>query len=336
MAKGLNTVSAEKSGLKIPHIDFVGNRKKFFIFSLSIIAVVLVITVIFGVNFAIEFKGGTLVQYTYSGEVDLNTFKSDAQKALGGMAVNVRQGEDFSSGKKTLQVSLVSDQGLTADKQFELTNTLQESYTANELELLNSSDVNPATGKEFFQKCLVAVALAIVVLILYIAWRFKRISGWAAGAMAVVALLHDVFMVFGVFVIGRLAIDANFMAVVLTILGYSINDTIVIYDRIRENEHTYRGTISRAELVNLSINQSLTRSIYTSVSTVLAMIVVCIVGVVFGISSIISFALPMIIGMIFGTYSTICIAGPLWVWWEERKAGKKGGKVGGKAKAAAK
>lgn len=116
-------------------------------------------------------------------------------------------------------------------------------------------------------------------------------------------------------------IDANFMAVILTILGYSINDTIVIYDRIRENKTLYKDKLSLAELTNLSTNQSLTRSINTSVTTIATMLVVTIVAMVYGVNSIISFSFPMMIGLISGTYSTICIAGPLWVWLEEKKNG---------------
>ena len=138
--------------------------------------------------------------------------------------------------------------------------------------------------------------------------------------MAVVALLHDVLFVFTTFIIFRMPINDNFIAIVLTILGYSLNDTIVIYDRIRENKRLLGKKYTTGELVNLSINQSLTRTINTSVMTVLAMAVVLVVALMYNVESIVSFALPMIIGMIAGVYSSICIAGPLWVMWQERES----------------
>lgn len=302
-------------------IDFVGHKRIYFTISLILIFVTFAVTAILGVEVAIEFKGGTMINYSYDGTVDVNEFQTKVEEIISSK-VDITQGEDFTTDKKTIKVSLVSDEGLTADKQFELSNSLQETFAENNLTLLSSSDVNPSSGHDFFSKCLVAVAFALIVLILYIAWRFKRISGWSAGVVAIIALLHDIIMVYGTFAIFRIPLDANFIAVVLTIFGYSINDTIVIYDRIRENKHILGKNISRTELVNTSINQSLTRSINTSVCTIVAMIVVSIVALCFNVTSILSFSFPLIIGMITGVYSTVCIAGPLWVWWEDRREQK--------------
>ena len=120
----------------------------------------------------------------------------------------------------------------------------------------------------------------------------------------------------------RIPLNGNFIAALLTILGYSINDTVVIYDRVRENRQLYGNSMDFATLVNNSINQSLRRSINTTISTLLALGTVCVVSVVFGLDSIFTFAFPLIIGMISGVYSTICIAGPLWVEWELHKKAK--------------
>ena len=169
---------------------------------------------------------------------------------------------------------------------------------------------------------MVAVLLAFIVTIVYIAFRFKRISGWSAGVFAIIGLIHDIIMVFGAFVIFGYEINANFMAVVLTILGYSINDTIVVYDRIRENKKTLGRSVPVDELVNISITQSITRTINTSITTITAMLCVSIVATIFGITSILSFSTPLILGMISGCYSTICICCPLWVMWQKKKKAK--------------
>ncbi len=301
--------------------DYIKNRKIYFIISGIIVIFSILSTFIFGAKLDIQFKGGTLITYLYEGDIDSNAFADDAEEALGGIQVKVTTGTDFNTGKNNIQLSLLSNSGLTADKQIVLNDTLEEKYADNSLQMAESTDVSPSSGKEFFQKCIVAAVFAAIVLILYIAIRFKNIGGWLAGICAVIALFHDIIVVYGTFVIFGMEIDANFMAVILTILGYSINDTIVIYDRIRENKTLYKDKLSLAELTNLSTNQSLTRSINTSVTTIATMLVVTIVAMVYGVNSIISFSFPMMIGLISGTYSTICIAGPLWVWLEEKKNG---------------
>ncbi len=314
------------------NFDYIKNSKKYFIISGALILICLLSTFIFGAKLDIQFKGGTLITYLYEGEIDTAAFESDAEEALGGIGVKVTTGTDFNTGKNNIQLSLLSNSGLTADNQIILNDTLEEKYAANNLEMAESTDVSPSAGKEFFSKCIVAAIFASIVLIVYIAVRFKNIGGWLAGLCAVIALFHDIIIVYGTFIIFRMEIDANFMAVILTILGYSVNDTIVIYDRIRENKTLYKNKLSLAELTNLSINQSLTRSFNTSITTVSAMLIVTIVSMVYGVESIISFSFPMMIGLISGTYSSICIAGPLWVRLEEKKGnGKKQKKPAKKA-----
>lgn len=306
------------------NIDFLGKKKIFFAISGALIAIILLCTAIFGIDLSINFKGGTIITYSFDGEISDAEFKSAVEEITNTKAV-VTVGEDFSTKSKTMNVSLASNEGLSADKQFEMTNLLKEKYAENNLDLLSSSDVKPTAGKEFFVKCMVAIALAFLVTIIYIAFRFKKISGWSAGVFAIIGLVHDVIMVFGAFVLFRYEINANFMAVVLTILGYSINDTIVVYDRIRENKKLYGNKLPVEELVNKSLNECFSRTINTTITTVTAMICVSVVATIFGITSILSFSTPLIFGMISGVYSTICIVCPLWVLWQNRKkkAGKK-------------
>lgn len=304
--------------------DFIKNTKKYFTISIVLCVVSILSSFVFGAKLDIQFKGGTLITYLYDGDIDTAAFEADAEEALGGISVSTTTGTDFNTGKNNIQLSLLSNSGLTADNQIILTNTLEEKYAENGLELAVSTDVSPSAGKEFFSKCIVASLFSAVVLIIYIGIRFKNIGGWMAGLCAIVALFHDILIVYGTFVICGMEIDANFMAVVLTILGYSVNDTIVIYDRIRENKTLYKNKLSLEELTNLSTNQSLTRSLNTSITTILAMLVVTIVALVYGVNSIISFSFPVMIGMISGTYSSLCIAGPLWVWLENRKKDGKG------------
>lgn len=297
--------------------DFSSKKKVWFLIPLVLIVVIAAFTVIRGVEVAIEFKGGTIISYSSKNDCDVNSVKTDIEELLE-TPVTIQKGESLSGNADTFSISFSYDQGLSAEKQNSLTALLQEKFPDNGVEQLDSNDVNPTSGREFFIKCIIVSILAAILIILYIAIRFKQISGWSAGVCAVVALIHNLIFVFGTFVILGYEINANFIAVILTILGYSVNDTIVVYDRIRENKSLMKKA-TVAELVNKSTAQSLRRSIRTSVTTISTMVIVTIVAFIFGVSSILSFSIPMIVGMIAGTYSSLFIASQLWVWWNEKR-----------------
>ena len=200
-----------------------------------------------------------------------------------------------------------------------LLDSLNESYPENHFEQLSLSNVSAAMGTKFLQKSLVAVVFALVLILLYIALRFKNIGGLTGGMMAVLALVNDLMVVFGTFVLLRTALDGNFIAAMLTILGYSINDTVVVYDRIRENRTLMGKKASFEELVNHSVNQSARRTLITTITTVMALGVMCIVAKLYGLDSIFTFAFPLMMGMISGVYTSLCVSTSAWVLWSERK-----------------
>ncbi len=302
-------------------LNVYAKRKVFYIVSVVIIAAAALVSAIGGVDLAIEFKGGTLIEYSYEGDIDTKAVEDAVNEAIG-ESVTVKTGESMANDSKTVTLSFASKDGLTNTKQTELTTALQEKFADNKLEVYSSSDVSPSNGKEFFLKCFVAVAFAAVVMIIYIGFRFRKIGGISAGCMAVVALIHDALMVFACFAFFRFDIDDNFMAVILTILGYSINATIIIYDRIRENKRLY-GKKPLDELVNMSVTQTIGRSVHTNVTTIISMATVCVVCLITGVTSIIPFVFPIIIGMLAGVYSSNVIAPTLWVMLQNRKAAKE-------------
>ena len=308
---------------KTPHINFIGNRKKFYTFSCALIAIVLVFCAVFGVKMDVEFKGGSMVTLSYEGDVDLPSLKSEIGSQLGQSDLTLQTGSDI-SGNQTLTVTLPGSQTLTTEQLDDMLTAINEADPENNFEQNEVSNVNATIGKEFLFKSLVALVAACVLILAYVAFRFRKIGGLKAGSTAIVALLHDMFVVFGVFVILRIPLNGNFIAAVLTILGYSINDTVVIYDRIRENSALYsKKQMGLAELVNLSVNQSFSRSLMTSITTCLALGVVCVVSVIYRLDSIYTFAFPLLFGMVSGVYSTICIATPLWVDWKSKKKAAK-------------
>ncbi len=295
--------------------DVVGKRKAFYIFSIAVIVLSIILTFVLKMNVAIEFKGGTIVTYSYTGTLSDSAIGSAASEIVG-QQCNATLGESLADGRQTVSLSFPSSTGMSAEVQSALTEALNTKFSENALELYSSQDVNPTTGKGFFGKCLVAVAFSAVIMIIYIGFRFRKIGGWVAGCCSVVALLHDMFFVYACCVICRFDIDSNFMAVLLTILGYSINATIIIYDRIRENRKLYGAEASLSDLVNMSVTQSFGRSLHTTVTTVIAMVTICVVALIAGVSSILSFAFPLVIGLLAGVYSSNCIAPTLWTIWQ--------------------
>ena len=263
----MSTNANAKSSVNVKVRDFCGKSKLFFILS-AVLVVLSILSTFLGVKIALEFKGGTIITYSYVGDIE-DSKVSSAVSDLIGSHVNVQQGESLDNGNKTLSLSFSSKDGLTVERQAQVTDQLNELYPDSQLELLDSNDVNATAGNEFFRKCLVAAAFAALVLILYIAFRFKQISGWSAGVCAVIGLLQTLVVVYGSVVLCGFEINSNFMAVILTLLGSAINDTIVVYDRIRENQQLLPQTPIE-ELVNISSSQSLRRSIRTSFTTFFA------------------------------------------------------------------
>ena len=305
--------------------DVVGKRKIFYTFSIAVIVLSIVLSFVFGMDVAIEFRGGTIITYSYTGDISDSEIASAAAEVTG-HTCDVSLGESLADNAQTVSLSFPTSSGLTAEVQSELTDALTSEFSGNQLELYNSQDVNPTTGAGFLGKCIVAVAFSAVVMIVYIGFRFRKIGGWIAGTCSVIALVHDMFFAYACCVVCRFDIDSNFMAVLLTILGYSINATIIIYDRIRENRRLYGDSKTLDEYVNMSVTQSLGRSVHTTVTTVIAMLTVCVVGLVSGVESILGFAFPLVIGLIAGVYSSNCIAPTLWTLWQGAVDRKKAAK----------
>lgn len=312
-------------------MKFYENRKIFFTISLGIMAIGLLFNFIFGVKLDINFRGGAMIKYSYSGEISAPTVTSVVEKTVNrSVSTAISQDIKSAAGGQTLNnatLSFVGTDSLTPDDQKAIQAALSKEYPSANFQIVESNSVNATMGQSFFLKCLVAVLITFLLLDFYIAVRFRKIGGTAAAVFAIVALLHDVLMVYFTFVLFRIPLDANFIAVVLTILGYSLNDTVVVYDRIRENRRLLGLKAGYGSLVNISINQTFSRSVYTAFTTFMAVAVVFVVASFYHLTSVTTFALPMMIGVVSGAYSSICIAGPLYVMWEQHKTKEKAAKL---------
>ncbi len=252
-------------------------------------------------------------------------FKSKTEKPYTETKVEAISSQDLATGDKTVKTNVIGNISLTTAQLDKIKTAVETKFANNKIESTGSTTVSASFGSLFFGKSLYAVMLASIFVIIYVGIRFKNVGGVKAAISALIALIHDITFIYFIDVIFGITIDTNFIAVFLTILGYSLNDTIVIYDRIRENKELYGNKKSIRELTNLSISQSMKRTAVTSLTTFVAIMTVVVVASIKGLDSILTFAIPMSIGTICGTFSSLFVAGPIYVFWCERKE-KKGDK----------
>ena len=302
--------------------SFYKHRKVFIGVSLAIIVIGLILSFTFGINLDIQFRGGSIITYQYVGDLSLQDAEDTAEEELG-QNVTAQMTESVVDDRTTLIISVAGNEALLPAEMEALSDALTKSFPDLNVRLVSSDLVAPFIGREMLTNGILAILVSSVLIIIYVWFSFRSISGPSAGVMALIALLHDVTIAFFVFVAMRTPLNETLVAVVLTILGFSINDTIVVYDRIRENVRLTNGSMPLDELVDMSIRQSLTRSINTSVATFSAVAVAFIFATIFGIDSIAEFALPLMVGIIAGAYSSLALASPLWVAWKTR-----GGRTG--------
>ena len=289
-------------------INFVGKRK--FCFTLSIIlilagpAVMLIHSTTGGkaLNYSLEFSGGTSTNVTFNEDLDIKTIDSEVTPVVEEVTGDKNVQPTKVVGTKQV---IIKTRALTLDEREALNKALVDKFDVDE-SLIQAESISATVSNEMRRDAVVAVIVATIFMLLYIWFRFKDIR--FAGS-AVLALLHDVLVVLTFYAISRISVGNTFIACMLTIVGYSINATIVIFDRIRENLHGSRCLDEIEEVVNRSITQTLTRSIYTSLTTFIMVAVLYIMGV----SSIREFAALLMVGIICGAYSSVCITGALWL-----------------------
>lgn len=311
-------------------VRFTKFSKVFFGISLGIILIGIICNFVFGTQLDIQFRGGSYIKYSYVGDVDTDKLKDVIQTNTTQEVTMSISSDILSNSKKgdayTIRVEFAGTKAISTNEQKKLTQTVQKAFPDNNFKVLEASAIESSMGSKFLLKCLTAVAIASILMVLYVTVRFRKIGGLSAGVMALVALFHDVAMIYFMYVIFQMPIDSNFIAVVLMILGYSLNDTIVIYDRVREERRNFGAKEDIGYVFDYSATKVLRRTIFTSLTTLMAIGTVLVVSMIFNISSVTSFALPMMIGVISGCYSSVCIAGPLWVMWQKHKKKAKASK----------
>lgn len=303
-------------------IDFVGKRKIFYIFSITVIVLGMISFFTKGFVQDIEFSGGTVIDINIGQAFENNDIEKIVTDVMGGTPRVQKIGSE--SGVQT-KVS-ISTGAMEEEQRNQILTAIAQKYQIQNInESATFRTVRPSFGNEMRSRAWQAILWSTVFIAVYIAIVFKSISGFSAGVSAAVALVHDLLIMLIVYSIFSIPLNTTFVAAILTILGYSINDTVIVYDRIRENQLKHRK-MHRDELVNLSINETMRRTLFTSISVIFSLIIMYCFGVYYKVASIQEFSFPLIIGMVSGTYSSIFVAGNLWVSWnkfmESRKAKK--------------
>lgn len=300
--------------INIYMLNIIGKRKIWYTFSAVLFAVSIAAVAIWGLNFGIDFTGGTLYEVKWADKVPTNQQIIEAINRVEHLEVLVQSAGNNGTIMRLPNISEETHQKIA--KELTKIGTFEE---------LSFEAVGPTVGQELKQRSLTALVIVLLAIIAYISFAFRKVSkpvpSWRYGVVAVVALFHDVIIPMGVFaVLGHfldVKIDILFVTAALTVLGFSVHDTIVVFDRIRENltrrpEKTFEGT------VNKSVNETLARSINTSLTVLLVLFAVFF----FGGATIKYFVLMLILGIVSGTYSSIFIASPLLVSWYQRSLTK--------------
>lgn len=276
-------------------MNIIKNRRIFMMISLSIMALGLIMYFVNGLNYGIDFTGGTIIEiktdeFIPAEEVKLITDEFDENASI------IHGGSE----KKDLIIKSTLD--LSNDSVTKIVNQFEETHNIDSKNY-QSKKFGPTMGKEISSRALLSMAIAVGAMLLYITIRFQ----FKFGIAAIMALIHDVIITVAIYAIFKLPINSSFIAAILTIVGYSINDTIVIFDRIRE-ELRLNPKDGYEKVINDSIRYSLRRTINTTITTLVAVLILYIVGV----EDVKVLALPLLLGMISGTYSSIFVAPPIW------------------------
>ena len=292
------------------NIDFVGKRTIALAVSLLLIAVGIVSLIANGgPNYGIDFAGGTLVQVRFTEPTGATAIKKALEGMDAGSMVVQQFGDDANEFMIRMENSSAELKGLAVDVQ----NHLTTAYGVDKVDVRRTEMVGPQVGSDLRMKGIKAILYAMLGILAYISWRFE--FRFAVGA--IIALVHDVAITLGVFSLFGKEIDLPIIAAFLAIIGYSLNDTIIVYDRIRENAARYNKE-SFAFIVNRSINDTLSRTLLTSGTTLLVVLALFVLGG----GVIHNFAFAMLIGVLVGTYSSVFVASPILILWEQRKAKK--------------
>jgi preprotein translocase subunit SecF len=278
--------------------DFMGIKRVNYFISLAMVVASFVLLFSKGLNFGIDFTGGVIIEAKLTERPDITSLRSTLEELrVGDITV-----QNFDVKNIMIRVGSKGLDAKTQSKNIELIKSTLSSKYGDTIEYRKIDFVGPQVGKELIESGFLAVVLSFLAIMVYVAFRFE----WQYGVGIVIALMHDVIVTVGVLSYSQLEFDVYSIAAILTIIGYSVNDSVVIYDRIRENIRKFKK-LSMGELINLSINETLSRTVLTVLTTLIAVAAL----IIYGGSSLYSFSVVVFFGIIIGTYSSVYVSAPI-------------------------
>lgn len=288
--------------------SFIEHRKKFYIFSAAIIIVGVVMFGVRGFNYGIDFTGGTMIQMDLGNKVEI----SEVQDSIASFDLDA---DIVYAGADQKQVIIKTTKALNASERDEVQQAVIKAFNLNDDAVVSSEQFGPTIGKEIRNNAIQSILIAALGMLIYIIIRFRS---WKYGVSAVAGIAHDVLIMLSFYAIFHVTVNNPFVAAILTVVGYSINDTIVIFDRVRENRKLYRGE-PVVDTLNRSINQTLDRSVMTSMTTLLAIIPLLVLVS----TQLAQFVMPLMVGVLTGTYSSIFLCSPLFYEFNKKEEESK-------------
>lgn len=302
-----------KNSKNILNVDFVAHKKLFFIISSVLMIITIVGTAVLGVNVSINYKGGSFVRIPYTGEINLNKAENTIEKTIN---ENVLLAIEQNKNETKLVVIIANGETISTEETSIILASLKtafpENITVSDASSLQVNNVNSQIKNGFFKKALLALAVIAVVILLYLAIRFRKIGGFSVGLTTLLLLLHDAIITFATFTFFRFILGSHFVSDILAVLVYSVGAKIFVYDRICKNKEEYGKEKSSKDIANKSAAQVISRTADCSLIILAVLIVTFVLALIFGVHSILAFIITLFVGIIAATYSSLCLSSSIW------------------------
>lgn len=291
--------------------NFLDSSKKYSIISSIVVFAIIVLTLVFGARYDSVMKKGAVAEYSYTGSVSTTELEKNIKSATGA-DVSVQLGTETETKESIFTVTL-SGKELSDTLLSDATGSLQSSFSENDITPLAQVQSDTALGKGFALKAVMAFVVGAVIVLLYFAVRYRKLAGWTAGATAILALLHNTVIVYGVYLVLRLPVGGEFIAALLTTISFTLHSIFATYDRIEEDNKVLGLRLPIRQVALKSMNQSIPRALSVMLFAAGVLLIMMIVGFIFSISSFVVYSIPALIGLLAACYATAFIASPIWV-----------------------
>lgn len=303
-----------KNSKNILKVDFVSHKNLFCIISAILVIIAIVVTAVLGVNSDVKYKGGSIVDIPYTGDINLNKAENVIEDAIGD-GVSLQTGQNGSSTE--LVVTIANGETISNEETSTILDSLKtafpENITISETSSIQVNNLNSQIKNGFFKKALLALTVIAAIILFYFAMRFRKLGGFSVGFTTLLLLLHDAIITFATLTLFNFTFNDAFVAALFAVLVYSIGNKILVYDRIGKNKVKYDNEKSAKYIANKSVSQMVSRNAECALVILSVLVVAFALAITFGLHSVAAFVITLFIGIITATYSSICLSSSIWV-----------------------